>query len=63
MQRDAPAFDLVIMDFHMPVMDGLAATKEIRARLRGRAHVPYITGLTAGNNRRNSKLETLPTNS
>ncbi len=41
-------FDLVFMDGSMPVMDGFAATREIRAReLRlGRPHLPII-GLSA----------------
>jgi two-component system, sensor histidine kinase len=41
-------FDLVLMDVHMPVMDGLTATELMRALERGtiRAHTP-ILALTA----------------
>ena len=44
LERDP--FDLVFMDCHMPVMDGLAATRAIREREGNEGHTP-IVALTA----------------
>ena len=40
------SFDAILMDIHMPVMNGLQAAQQIRSREEGDEHIPII-GLTA----------------
>ena len=40
-------FDVILMDMHMPVLDGVSATKQIRAMQRSDAGTIPILALTA----------------
>jgi two-component system sensor histidine kinase RpfC len=46
LEREADRLDIVLMDFNMPELDGLEATKMYRMMSSGQAHLPII-GLTA----------------
>ena len=42
LQQDGPVFDAVLMDYHMPVLDGLATTEAIRQLPPPLAHIPVV---------------------
>jgi signal transduction histidine kinase/CheY-like chemotaxis protein len=42
LQQPGAVFDAVLMDYHMPVLDGLATTEAIRAMPGALAHIPII---------------------
>ena len=44
---ESEPIEVVLMDIHMPVMDGHAATRELRRRERGRNHHLPIVAITA----------------
>jgi signal transduction histidine kinase/CheY-like chemotaxis protein len=43
----AEKFDLILMDVQLPEMDGLEATRQVKARYREQGHDPPIVALTA----------------
>ncbi|MDO8901557.1 MAG: ATP-binding protein [Phenylobacterium sp.] len=45
---EAQAFDLVLMDCHMPGMDGMSVTRELRRRAGPNQHTPVIAVTGAG---------------
>ena len=42
LQQDGPVFDAVLMDYHMPVLDGMATTRAIRAMPAPLGLIPII---------------------
>jgi CheY-like chemotaxis protein len=40
-------YDIALMDFHLPKMDGLRAVMEFTSRARGTVKLPYFIGITA----------------
>ncbi|MDQ0465987.1 PAS domain S-box-containing protein [Caulobacter ginsengisoli] len=53
----AGAFDLILMDMQMPVMDGLAAIREIRRRERAAGHAPTPIAMFTANAMEEHRLQ------
>ena len=49
-------FDIIIMDVNMPIMDGMEATRQIRALEKGKNHAIPIIAFTADDSKEDQKI-------